>query len=198
MTEHKQDDGGRRWSRWRVAAWSAAALVLLIPLIAMQFSDDVDWTAGDFIFAALLLISVGIPFELVVRKTEDAAYRAGAGVALVTAFLLLLANGAVGIIGSEDDAVNLLYHGVLTIAFVGTLAARFRARGLAYAMAATALAQAAVAVGALVAGLAAVAKGGVVEVVTVNGFFVALWAGSAALFREAVSPHPPAAAGPRR
>ena len=185
MTGNVGNTGGRRGSLWRIAAWSVAALVLLIPLIAMQFTDEVNWSGGDFVFAALLLLGVGIPLELVVRKTGNAAYRAGAVVALGAAFLTVWVNGAVGIIGSEDNAVNLLYYGVLTIGFVGTLVARFRPRGMAFAMAATALAQAAVAVGALVAGMAAVAKGGVAEVVIVNGFFVALWLGSAALFREA-------------
>ena len=61
MAGNVGNTGGRRGSRWRIAAWSVAALVLLIPLIAMQFTDEVNWSGGDFVFAALLLLGVGIP-----------------------------------------------------------------------------------------------------------------------------------------
>lgn len=180
-----------------MAAWTAAGLILLLSLIAMQFTEAVNWSLGDFVFAAALILSVGAPFEVVVRKTGDSVYRWAAGVALATAFLLIWVNGAVGILGSEDNDANVLYFGVLTVGIIGALSARFRPRGMAYAMAATALAQVAVAVGALVAGWAG-PENGPFEVVAVNGFFVALWAGSAALFREAASVRPPADAGPAR
>ena len=180
MTDTPTPTTERRRSPWRIIGWSFAALLILLPLVA-----GAPWTVGDYVFAIVLILSVGLPLELVMRKTGDRAYRAGAILALFTAFLLIWVNGAVGIIGSETEDVNLLYYGVLLIGVVGALAARFRPRGMMVAMAATALAQAAVAVGALLAGLAATAHGGVTEVVLVNGFFVALWAGSAVLFRAA-------------
>ena len=184
MEAHMDDSTGRRWSLWRIAGWSAAALLLLTPLVAMQFTDEVDWTVSDFVFAAVLLLSVGIPLELIVRRTSDITYRAAFGVALLTAFLLVWVNGAVGIIGSEDEAVNLLYGGVLAVGLLGTLLARFRPRGMARVLLATALAQASVAVGAMAAG-AGGPESGPVEIVAVNGFFVTLWLASAVLFRNA-------------
>lgn len=188
------NNGGRRGSLWRIAGWSAAALVLLIPLVAMLFTSEVNWSVADFVFAAVLLLSVGIPLELAVRKTGDAAYRVAAGIALGAAFMLVWANAAVGIIGSEDDDVNLLYGGVLAIGVAGALIARFRPRGMALAMFATALAQVSVAVGALVAGLG-LPWSPPAEIVALNGFFVALWAGSALLFRRAAREPSPAGAG---
>ncbi|WP_420456449.1 hypothetical protein [Rubrivirga sp.] len=158
----------------------------------MQLTDEVAWSVADFAFAAALLLGVGIPLELAVRTTGNAAYRWAVGVALATAFLLVWTNGAVGLIGSEDNDANALYGGVLAVGVVGALVARARARGMAWTMAATALAQAAVAVGALVAGLGP--GGGLIEVVALNGGFVALWAGSAALFRRAAREHPGAGA----
>lgn len=191
MTAHTGDATGdagsgseRRESRWRITYWTAVVLVLLAPLLAMQFTDEVHWTAFDFAFAGAVLLGVGLAFELVVRKTVDGTYRIAAGVALAAALLLVWSNGAVGIIGSEANGVNLLYYGVLAIGVVGALVARFRPRGMAGAMAVTALAQAAVAAGALVAGLAS-PQSGPFEIVALNGFFVALWAGAAVLFREA-------------
>ncbi len=180
-TEH---GGGRGWSRWRIAGWGVAGLILLAPLVAMQLTDEVQWTAGDFAFAAILLGGVGGAFELAVRKTGDAAYRAAAGVALGAMLLLIWINGAVGLIGSENNDANLMYGGVLAVALIGAVLARFRPRGMALTMVATAVAQATVAAIALGAGLGA-PESGPAEIVAVNGFFVALFVASAALFREA-------------
>ena len=186
---------GPHGSRWRKAAWAAAALVLLVPLIATLATDEVDWSVADFVIAGALLFGVGIAMELATRTSNDTAYRWAVGLALAAAFLLVWVNGAVGVIGSEDDSVNLLFVGVLAVGFVGALLARFRPRGMARAMAATALAQASVAVGALVAGLTS-PSGEPVEIVAL-WFFVALWAGSALLFHRAAQGSPPPSAGPQ-
>ncbi len=184
MAGNTENGGGRRWSRWRIAAWTVAALILLLPLVAMQFTDEVNWEVADFAFAAALLVGVGVPYELAVRKTGNAAYRAAVGVALAAAFLLVWVNGAVGIIGSEDNDANLMYFGVLAIGVIGAFIARFRPRGMARALFATALAQASVATVALIAGWGSPSSGPL-EIVALNGFFVALFVGSALLFREA-------------
>jgi hypothetical protein len=189
MAGNAEARGGRRGSRWRIAAWTATALVLLLPLVAMQFTDEVNWDVADFVFAGALLLGVGVPYELAVRKTGDTAYRAAVGVALAAAFLLVWVNAAVGIIGSEDNDANLMYGGVLAVGVVGSIIARFRPRGMARALVATALAQASVAVVALVAGLGSPGSGPL-EIVALNGFFVALWVGSALLFREAARGRP--------
>ena len=87
----------------RVTLWSLAAL--LSPLVAMQFTDEVRWDAADFIFAGILIGSVGVAYELAVRMTGNSAYRAGAGFALAATFLTVWANGAVGMIGNEDNSI---------------------------------------------------------------------------------------------
>ncbi|MBI4468892.1 MAG: hypothetical protein HY650_06170 [Acidobacteria bacterium] len=184
MTGNPANGVGKRWSRWRIAAWAVAALILLLPLVAMQFTDEVVWDVADFAFAAVLLFGVGVPYELAVRKTGGTAYRAAVGVALAAAFLLVWLNGAVGIIGSEDNDANLMYGGVLAVGVIGAIIARFQSRGMARALFATALAQALVAVVALIAGLGSPGSGPL-EIGALNGFFVALFVGSAWLFREA-------------
>lgn len=182
---------GRRWNPWRVAGWSLAAFLLLLPLVA-----GAPWTGSDYVFAAVLILSVGLPIELVVRKTSDTAYRGGAGAALAGAFLIVWLTGAVGIIGSEDHPANLLYLGVLTVGVVGALVAQFRPRGLARVMFGVALALVGIAVAALVAGWGSEGPVWPWEVVVLNGFFASLFAGSAVLFRQAASAWPPAGAGP--
>lgn len=184
MAGPTENGGGGHSSRWRIVAWAAAALILLVPLIAMQFTDEVKWDVADFVFAGALLLAVGVPYELAVRKTGDTAYRAAVGVALGAAFLLVWVNGAVGIIGSEDNPANLMYGGVLAVGIIGAFLARFRAGGMARAMYATALAQALVAAIAVIGGLGQ-PWSGPFELVALNGFFVALFAGAARLFQKA-------------
>ena len=186
MTTHVEDGGDAGGNLWRIAGWGAVALVLLAPLVAMQFTDEVNWTTGDFVFAAVVLGTVGGLLELTVRKTGDAAYRAAVGAALIGGLLLVWLTGAVGIIGSEDNPANLMYGGVLAIGIIGALIARFRARGMARAMSATALATVAVAVIAYAAGMSTPGEW-LRELVFLNGLFAALFAGSAVLFREAAN-----------
>ncbi|MFQ5744874.1 MAG: hypothetical protein ACE5HV_14985 [Acidobacteriota bacterium] len=181
--------GGRRGSRWRIAGWAAAALILLLPLVAMQFTDEVNWDVADFAVFGALLVGAGVTYELAARMTGDTAYRSAVGVALAAAFILVWVNGAVGIIGSEDNDANLMYGGVLAIGIIGAIIARFQPHGMARALFATALAQALVAVIALIAGLGP-PENGPLEIVALNGFFFALFVGSALLFQKAARGRP--------
>ena len=185
MAGHPDKGGGKRGSRWRIAAWTAVPLVLLVPLIAMQFTDEVVWDVTDFALFGALLVGVGVTFELAARKTGNSAYRSAVGVALAAAFILVWVNGAVGIIGSEDNDANLMYNGVLAVGLIGALIARFEPHGMTRAMIATAGAQALVAVIALIAGMQHSEVSSVSEILGLNGFFVALFLGSAWLFQNA-------------
>jgi hypothetical protein len=179
-------------SRWRLVGWSAAALLLLLPLVAMQFTDEVVWDLTDFVVFGAMLASVGLTFEFAARVSRKAqyetAYKTGFGIALLATFLLFWVNGAVGIIGSEDNDANLMYHGIILVAVVGALIARFEPRGMALAMTVTAGAQVLAFVVALAAGW------GFTGPITL--FFGALWAGSASLFRQAAAEGSPEGEAP--
>ncbi len=178
MADRVEDSGGRGWSPWRIAGWSIPVLLLMLPAVAMQFTSEVDWSVGDFIIAAVLFGSVGLAFELIVRTSDSLAYRFGAGLAVMAAFLTIWVNGAVGMIGSEDNPYNLAFGGVLLIALIGSVLAKFRAAGMARAMAVAAVAQ--VAAGAL--GMTIDPRGAVFSI-----GFGALWLLSAALFWNSAS-----------
>jgi hypothetical protein len=180
--------------RSTVRVLTATALLLSIPLVAMQLTDEVAWGPLDFAVMGALLIGAGLMYEGAARRARNLAYRLGVGVALAAAFLLVWIDLAVGIIGSEDDPANLMYVGVLAVGVAGALLARFRPRGMARALFATALAQALAAVIALTLGLGA-PWSPPVEIVTLNGFFVALFAGSGLLFRRAEREQSRAGAG---
>ena len=116
--------------------------------------------------------------------TTNTAFKSAVGIALLAAALLFWVNGAVGIIGSDDNSANLLYGGVIAIAAVGTLMARFRPRGMSRALAGTALAQALVPVVVVSAGLGTAPLWSW-DILFLTAFFTALWLGSALLFRQA-------------
>lgn len=162
----------------------ATAFILLLPLLAMQITDEVDWNLTDFAVAGGLLVGTGLAYELAARMAGNIAYRAAAGVALAAALLLVWLNLAVGIIGTEDDPANLMYIGVLAVGIIGSIIARFQPHGMSRALIATALSQALVAAIALIEGLGSPASGPL-ELSLLNGFFVAMFASSAWLFRRA-------------
>jgi hypothetical protein len=78
----------------------ASLSLLLIPLIAMQFSDQVNWSPGDFVVMGLLLLSVGFGMSFFLRRTASAQKRFAYILILLLVFLLIWAELAVGIFGS--------------------------------------------------------------------------------------------------
>ncbi len=87
--------------RKRAFLWVAfiTALILLIPLIAMQFTDEVNWDIVDFIIMGFLLFCMGCLFVLVSRKTQR-KYRIVIGALLATVLLYIWAELAVGVFTS--------------------------------------------------------------------------------------------------
>ena len=177
MTDLTQILAGDRWSYWRIAMWGGAALLLALPAIAMQLNaSGVDWSAGDFIvMGAMLGVACGA-CEFAARASGNGSYRVAAGIAIGTAFLTVWVNLAVGMIASEDNFYNQLFGGVLLLALGGSVAARFKARGMAWAMLAAAVVQAVL--GAI--GLPVDQRGAIFSMI-----FALPWLLSALLFRRA-------------
>ena len=173
----------------------ATAFILLLPLLAMQITDEVVWGLADFVIAGALIFGAGLTYVLVAKKAGNFAYQFAVGVALAAAFILVWSSLGVGVIGADGDPANLMYFGVIAVGIVGAIVARFRPRGMARAMFATALAQALVAVIALIFGLGSPFSPPA-EILALNGFFVALFVGSALLFRYAAREQTPAGAAP--
>lgn len=173
---------------WRILVWGIPVALLLLPAIAMRFTAEVDWDLADFIIIGALLFSCSGAFELAARIGASVFYRAGAGIAIVTMFLLIWVNLAVGIIGDEGDPANLIYAGVIAVMFGGAAIAHFGAAGMARALLATAGAHALVGLVALILGLGANEPPGPFGIVILNGVFTGLWLLSALLFRQAAKP----------
>lgn len=174
---------GRRGNFWRIAGWGAAAGLILLPLVAMQFTNEVNWNAADFIAATVMLGSVGLGLELAVRR-GNRAYTIAAALALLASFLSFWFSGAVGIIGNEGEISNLLFVGVIAIALAGSVIALFRPAGMAVAMVVAAVAQAAVPVIASIIGDSKMSAIWAPEVIILTLVFTAMWLASARLFRD--------------
>ena len=188
-TDPMAGSGGtrRRRNRLRWAIWGTAAGLLLVPAVAMRVgAEGWDWSAFDFVLIGAMLAAACGTYELAAWMSGNRAYRAAVGVAVVAAVLMAWISLAVGIIGPEGNPLNLMYVGVYAVGFVGAWLARYRARGMARTLLATAAVQALVAV---VATVAAFAGGhGWIEMLrplVLNGFFVAMWLVSARLFHLA-------------
>lgn len=182
MADKVQNKGGNSWI---TAAWTTATgVILLLPLIAMQFSDEVNWTVSDFVFAGGLLLGAGVTYELAAR-IGGFAYQAGVVTALAAGVLTFWVTGAVGIIGSENNPGNLVYLAAIPVAIAGAIITGGRAGGMVWAMSATALATLAAPVIAY-AGVAQPQSDVMApEVFVATGFFTGLWAVSALFFHRA-------------
>lgn len=159
-------------------------LVLLVPLGAMQITDDVAWGFSDFAVAWVLMTSVGFTYKWLTKQRSDHTYRLAAGLALSTVFILIWGNLAVGLIGSEDNPANLMYWGVLVVGLSGAALARGEPNGMARALFVTAFAQALVPVLTLVIWKPAFSSG-MLKAFAVNTFFVLLFVSAGLLFRHA-------------
>ncbi len=79
---------------------SAVAVLLLIPFIAMQFTEEVNWTLADFIVAGILFLTSSIIIELVLRIIKKSGYRIAIIISVLVVLLLIWAELAVGIFGT--------------------------------------------------------------------------------------------------
>lgn len=76
------------------------AAILMVPLVAMQFTRAVNWTAGDFVVAAVLLAGTGMLFEVATARIRTRKARLITSAVIALGFLFVWAELAVGIVGS--------------------------------------------------------------------------------------------------
>ncbi|HVX47911.1 MAG TPA: hypothetical protein VHA05_00950 [Candidatus Saccharimonadales bacterium] len=75
----------------------AICLLLLVPLVAMQFTDQVNWTALDFMVAGILLLSAGIAYEVLARWAHNSRQKAIVGISVLVVLAVIWAQLAVDI-----------------------------------------------------------------------------------------------------
>ncbi len=73
------------------------AAILMIPLVAMQFTSEVVWTGLDFVAAGVLLACTGLVLVTALRRLRTARSRLLAAGVIGIGFLYCWAEMAVGI-----------------------------------------------------------------------------------------------------
>lgn len=165
--------------------------ILMLPLIAMKFSAEVVWTLSDFVIMGVLIFGTGLTYLLATSKSANIAYRFATGMALASAFFLIWSNGAVGLIGSENNEINMLFFGVIAVGIIGAALSRFQPDKMALTLFTMAFAQLLISIIALIVGAHQYPGSSVYEVLAVNGFFITLFVVSGLLFRYAADKQPP-------
>lgn len=79
---------------------SIVGALLMIPLVAMQFTDEVRWSGFDFLVMGVLLAGTGLVCEFILRKVKKTSNRLILCLAVVGALVLVWMELAVGIFGT--------------------------------------------------------------------------------------------------
>lgn len=74
-------------------------VLLLIPLIAMQFTTEVNWTGSDFLFAGALLFGSGLVYEFATRHVTNSRTRAIIAVIVLAILAFIWVGAATGFEG---------------------------------------------------------------------------------------------------
>lgn len=79
---------------------TTVGVLLLVPYIAMKFTNEVKWNWFDFVVAGVLLLGTGLAIELVLRMVKKFQYRVAICAAILLALFVIWAELAVGLIGT--------------------------------------------------------------------------------------------------
>lgn len=163
---------------WRTSLGTGVALVTtgLVGQLVVGEGGWVDITAQS----GAVLVAIGAAVAIVTRTSCVYAHRNGMALGAFAVVALVVANGAVGIVGSEDLGINAVYPFVAAVPLALGVASRFRSKWMARAMGWAGFSL-------LLAGIVALAHGydGAFEVIAVHTAFAALFLGSQELFRHA-------------
>lgn len=76
------------------------ATLLLIPLIAMLFKGELNWSLEDLIVAGIMLMGTGLMGDLIMQKVAKLSFRITLCVLLLLTLLLVWIELAVGLFGT--------------------------------------------------------------------------------------------------
>ena len=160
-------------------------LLLMVPFIAMQFSQEVDWSFSDFAIMGSLIFITGLAYVLLTRFAKNWMLKIAFAITIGITFFMIWANLAVGLIGAGPHAGNLMYIAIYLIVAIGTLKYYSNPKKMSNV--------ALTAIGGLIlltliafmAGMQNYPASSTSEILIVNGFFIVPYAIAAVLFMEA-------------
>ncbi len=143
------------------------------------------WDLWDFAIAGFLLIITATAIRHLFRRSTNNAYRIGATILILGLVLLAWVNGAVGIIGSENNPANLMYVNVPIAGLLCALITKFTPKGLSFACMLMAITQLLVALIAVTADLGAEGPSWPRDIMLMTIFFCVIWSIAAGQFLRA-------------
>ncbi|MEN3972742.1 hypothetical protein WJS89_08695 [Sphingomicrobium sp. XHP0235] len=183
MTAQTLDDD-RLLKTLRPIAWALVAFLVALPAIATALgAEGVDWGSEDYIAAAILLGGAGLVVELLVRVSRDWNYRIAALLVTSGALFTLWSNLAVGIVGNEDNPINIGYFLIVPLLALGATVVKLKAAG----MAAVARVAATFYIGMGIAAFASGQGNPAPFIIGIHAVFVTIFAGAGLLFQRAAN-----------
>lgn len=79
---------------------ASTGLLLLIPLVAMQFTNEVNWSGFDFLVAGAFFLTLGFTIDVTIQNVKSKALKLGFILGILIFFFLIWLELAVGIFGS--------------------------------------------------------------------------------------------------
>lgn len=170
----------------RFIIWGTITTLIIMIILTKQFISEIQW--NETIAYIVIILAIACIYELYKwLKTHNRSYRIAFSIGTLGALLIIRVNGAVGIIGSEDNPANLMYWAVLFTIILGSLISTFKPRWMALTLFATAIVQILVPVFALFIWPAQTSWGeaGVIGVLVFNSVFAGIFIISALFFQRA-------------
>lgn len=170
----------------RIIIWSFISVIIVAIRWIILLTDQSQWS--EALGYSMILGIIGITYELWMwLKTQTKIYCLALLIGLGWMLFLGLANGAVGIIGSENNPANLMYWAVFAVRIIGSLISHLRSRGMRITLFMTAFVQLSIPVFAFFVWPAQASWGnaGVMWVFVINLIFALLFVVSALLFGRA-------------
>ncbi|MDX1592592.1 MAG: hypothetical protein R3283_11535, partial [Balneolaceae bacterium] len=144
------------------------AILLAIPFIAMQITNDVQWTASDFVIAGAMLFFSGLAWLFLKSRKRNTLYKIASAILVGSVLFLLWSNLAVGIIGSESNTINIYYFGIVLVAVLGSAFASLQPTGMSLTLFVMAFIQLLITVAALMTGMHNQPGSSLTEIVGIN------------------------------
>ncbi|RAR74285.1 hypothetical protein [Flavobacterium aciduliphilum] len=75
-------------------------VLLLVPLLAMWFTDELDWDGFDFLVAGIVLFLIGIGIDFLLSKVKSMKKKLLLGIILFLVVFLIWVELAIGVFGT--------------------------------------------------------------------------------------------------
>ncbi|MEY3961263.1 MAG: hypothetical protein RIR14_1917 [Pseudomonadota bacterium] len=170
--------------------WAGAALLCLAPLVAQQAVAGFNWSGGDFVLFAALVLGMSFTMDRLAASAVPRPYKAGVLAMAAASGGTILVSGAVGLVGGEGEDANRVFALFPVVALLMAFLGRGRARWMARLCRGIAMAHIGWSVAIPAFGLVPDAGRYWPDAMLCASLFGGLWLAPARLFRKAAAVTP--------